>query len=69
MLKITIILSLVGNVVCGLDFSPLGTSMASIDRYGVCLISDVITNDYTGFFNINPVYDNISTFYPIKYSN
>ena len=31
----------------GLDFSPLGTSMAAIDGDGVCVISDVATNDYS----------------------
>ena len=30
----------------GLDFDPLGTSAATIDGYGVCLISDIDTNNY-----------------------
>ena len=34
----------IDNFISGLDLNPLGTLMASIDRYGVCLISDVITN-------------------------
>ena len=41
-----ILLTCLGNVISGLDFSPLGTSMAAIDNSGVCLISDVVTNDY-----------------------
>ena len=31
----------IDNFMSGLDLSPMETSMASIDRYGVCLISDV----------------------------
>ena len=41
------ILSLcIDNSICGLDFSPLGTTVASIDQDGVCLISDLISHDY-----------------------
>ena len=36
----------IDNYISGLDFSPLGTSIASIDNGGVCLISNVITSDY-----------------------
>lgn len=32
------------NFVAGLDFDPTGEVTATIDKYGVCLISDVNTN-------------------------
>ena len=35
-----------GNVITGLDFSPNGELAATIDNYGVCLISDVNTDSY-----------------------
>ena len=35
------------NTISGLDFNLLGTLAASIDRSGVCLISDINTNDYS----------------------
>ena len=35
------------NAISGLDFNSLGTFVASIDQYGVCLISDINTNDYS----------------------
>ncbi len=34
------------NFVAGFDFNPAGESIATIDNYGVCLISDVNTNNY-----------------------
>ncbi len=34
------------NYMTGFDFNPAGESIATIDRYGVCLISDVNTNNY-----------------------
>ena len=39
------------NVITGLDFSPNGELAATIDRYGVCLISDVNTDSY--HFHLN----------------
>ena len=36
-----------GNFIPGLDFNPAGELIATIDRYGVCLISDVNTNKYS----------------------
>ena len=45
--SIIMLFLIIDNFICGLDFSPLGTSMASIDRYGVCLISDIRTNGYS----------------------
>ena len=35
-----------GNVITGLDFSPNGEIAATMDKYGVCLISDVNTDSY-----------------------
>ena len=32
------------NFIAGFEFDPTGEVMATIDRYGVCLISDVNTN-------------------------
>ena len=34
----------IGNVITGLDFSPNGETVATIDCFGVCLISDVNTD-------------------------
>ena len=52
------------NAICGLDFNPLGTLMATIDEEGVCLISDVNTNDYSYHIktDANPN-RNLSSFY------
>ncbi len=35
-----------GNCITGFDFNPAGDSIAIIDAYGMCLISDVNTNNY-----------------------
>ena len=35
-----------GNVITGLDFSPAGELVATIDRYGTFLISDTNTSIY-----------------------
>ena len=34
------------KVITGLDFNPTGEYVATIDMAGVCLISDVTTNNY-----------------------
>ncbi len=34
------------HFVAGFDFNPAGDSIATIDASGVCLISDVNTNNY-----------------------
>ena len=47
----TIILCL-DNAISGLDFNPLGTLIASIDHSGVCLISDINTDDYSSHFEM-----------------
>ena len=65
--QIIMILLLKGNFINGLDLSPLGTSMASIDRYGVCLISDVNTNGYR--FHTSLLSSNLYVFYFIRFRN
>ena len=35
------------NAISGLDFNPSGTLIASMDRSGICLISDVSTDEYS----------------------
>ncbi len=54
------------NFTTGFDFNPAGDSIASIDSYGVCLISDVNTNNYVFHFEDGIKYGN-SEFY--KYSS
>ena len=61
------ILLLKENFICGLDLSPLGTSMASIDQYGVCLVSDVNTNGYR--FHTSLLLGNLYIFYSIRFRN
>ena len=34
----------IGNWISGLDFDPTGKSIAALDQYGTCIISDVNTN-------------------------
>ncbi len=34
------------NFITAFDFNPAGESIATINAYGVCLISDVNTNNY-----------------------
>ena len=43
----TIMILCLDNAISGLDFNPLGTLAVSINAYGVCLISDINTNDYS----------------------
>ena len=57
-LIITIILCL-ENAICGLDFNPLGTLTASFDHSGVCLISDVDTNDYSFHLKMGSIFGNL----------
>ena len=57
----TIILCL-DNAISGLDFNPSGTLIASIDRGGVCLISDVNTDDYSSHFNMGGRESNLLNF-------
>lgn len=40
------------NLITGYDFGPNGDAMAVIDRYGVCLVSDVNTNSYNLRFDL-----------------
>ena len=46
-----LLLLFIENYIYRLESSPLGTSMASIDRHGVCLISGVDTNGYSYHIN------------------
>lgn len=41
------------NVVTGLDFHPDGEMIATIDRYGMCLISEVNTSKCNFHMNMN----------------
>ena len=45
------------NVIAGLDFSPNGETVTTIDKYGVCLISDVNTDNY--HFHLNMEVENL----------
>ena len=40
-----------GSIISGLDFNPNGEIAATIDNYGICLISDVNTDSYR--FHVN----------------
>ena len=40
------------NNIAGLDFNPNGVIAATIDIYGVCLISDVNTDSYRFHLNM-----------------
>ena len=42
----------IDNWIAGLDFNPNGEIAATIDRYGVCLISDVNTDSYRFHLNM-----------------
>ena len=48
------------NVICGFDFNPLGILTASIDAFGVCLISDINTNDYSFHLQMGSGFGNLS---------
>ena len=49
---------IIGNVITSIDFDPSGILVATIDAFGVCLISDVSTNSYVGHKNIGTCYGN-----------
>ena len=49
---------LIGNVISSIDFDPSGIFVATIDAFGVCLISDISTNSYVGHKNIGTCYGN-----------
>ena len=42
----------IGNDITGLDFHPHGEMLATIDRYGAFLISDVNTDNYRFHLNL-----------------
>ena len=41
------------NFIAGLDFNSSGETVATIDKYGICLISDINTNDYIFHLDLN----------------
>ncbi len=45
-------------VFTGFDFDPAGEFIATIDSYGMCLISDVDTNDYEFHLQLGSYYGN-----------
>ena len=49
----------IDNEITGFDFNPLGILAASIDQYGVCLISDIETNDYKFHIKISSESSNL----------
>ena len=55
-------ISYLDNAISGLDFNSLGTLTASIDEYGVCLISDVNTNDYSFHLRMSSEFGNLSNY-------
>ena len=59
--KMAIILCL-DNAISGLDFNPSGTLIATIDCSGVCLISDVNTDDYSSHFKMGGREGNLLNF-------
>ena len=66
-LKILIILCS-ENAISGLDFNLLGTLTASIDHYGVCLISEIDTNDYSCHLQIGSKSSKLSNYLSSLYS-
>ena len=58
------------NAISGLDFNPLGTLTASIDKYGVCLISDINTNDYSFHLQMGSSFGNLINYlFSLYYRN
>ena len=55
-----IMISYLDNAITSLDFSPLGTLTASFDTYGVCLISDINTNEYGFHLQMDSINSNLS---------
>ena len=51
--SLNIVNLLIENVITGLDFDPTGECAATIDRYGVCLISEVNTDFYRYHVNLD----------------
>ena len=54
------------NAISGLDFNPSGTLIVSIDYSGVCLISDINTDDYSFHFKIGEQKGNLLNFMLLK---
>lgn len=47
------------NWVAGFDFNPAGETISTIDKYGVCLISDVNTDHYSFHLNLGNISGNL----------
>ncbi len=47
-----------GNFVTDLDFNPAGESIATINMFGMCLISDVDTNNYVFHLQVGSKFGN-----------
>ena len=57
------------NAISGLDFNPSGALTASIDHYGVCLISDINTDDYSFHLQMSLESGNLSNYLSLCYRN
>ena len=51
----------IDSYICGLDFDPLGILSVTLDVYGVCLISDLNTNEYSYHNEIKTESGNLTT--------
>ena len=60
-------ISYIENAICGLDFNALGTLTASIDEYGVCLISDINTNNSIYYLKMDTCTSNLSIHFFLLY--
>ena len=50
------VFSSLDNFITSLDFNPQGEKHVTMDRGGICLISDVNTNNYNFHLNMKPTY-------------
>ena len=53
----------VDGPISGLDFNPLGNLIASFSEDGICLISDVDTDDYRYHLKIGSEHGKLSAYY------
>ena len=47
----------VANTISGFDFNPNGEIAGTIDKYGICLISDINTNNYRFHINFDVIHN------------
>ena len=57
--RLILIYCYLDNYITGLDFNPNGEIAATIDKHGVCLISDLNTDSYR--FHVNMEMDSTDT--------